>query len=64
MKRYLNLINAILFSLCGVIWICRAIRDDSIFYLFLALVWISGGVIWLVRFIKERNDSQKENENG
>ena len=63
MKRYLNLLNAFLFSLCGVIWIYNGFRDDSVFNIFLAVVWLTGGVIWLARFIKERN-SRKENENG
>ena len=64
MKRYLNLLNAILFGLCGGMWICNGLKDDSIFDLFLALVWLSGCVIWLVRFFKERNNSSEENENG
>ncbi len=63
MKRYLNLLNAFLFSLCGVIWIYNGFRDDSVFDVFLAVVWLTGGVIWLVRFFKERN-SRKEKENG
>ena len=63
MKRYLNLLNAFLFSLCGVIWIYNGFRDDSVFNIFLAVVWLTGGVIWLARFIKERN-SREENENG
>lgn len=63
MKRYLNLLNAFLFSLCGVIWIYNGFRDDSVFDIFLAVVWLTGGVIWLVRFFKERN-SRKEKENG
>ena len=63
MKRYLNLLNAFLFSLCGVMWIYNGFRDDSVFDVFLAVVWLTGGVIWLVRFFKERN-SRKEKENG
>ena len=63
MKRYLNLLNAFLFSLCGVMWIYNGFRDDSVFDIFLAVVWLTGGVIWLVRFFKERN-SRKEKENG
>lgn len=63
MKRYLNLLNAFLFSLCGVMWIYNGFRDDSVFDILLAVVWLTGGVIWLVRFFKERN-SRKEKENG
>lgn len=61
MKRYLNLLNTFLFSLTGVMWICNGLQDDSIFDFFLGLVWIAGAVIWLVRFFKEKEDSQKEN---
>ena len=64
MKRYLNLLCAFLYGLTGAMWIFNALRDDSIFDLFLAVVWLTGGVIWLVRFIKERNNSRKENDNG
>lgn len=61
MKRYLNLVNAFLFSLTGLIWFFNGMREERVFPFFLALVWLSGGVIWLVRFFKENNDSQKEN---
>ena len=54
MKRYLNLLCAVLYSLTGVMWICNGLRDDSIFEIFLAVVWLAGGVIWLVRFFKEK----------
>lgn len=64
MKRYLNLLNAILYSVCGVMWIYNGLRDDSVFDLILAVVWLTGGVIWLVRFFKEGNNSRKEKENG
>ena len=61
MKRYLNLLNSFLFGLTGVIWICNGLRDDIVFDFFLGLVWITGAIIWLVRFIKEKDNSQKEN---
>ena len=64
MKRYLNLLYAFLYGLTGAMWIINALWDDSIFDLFLAVVWLTGSVIWLVRFIKERNNSRKENDNG
>ena len=61
MKRYLNLLNTFLFGLTGVLWIFNGLRDDSVFDFFLGLVWITGAIIWLVRFIKEKDNSQKEN---
>ena len=61
MKRYLNLLNAFLFCLTGVIWIGNGLRDDIVFHFFLGLIWIAGAVIWLVRFFKEKDNSQKEN---
>ena len=61
MKLFLNLLNSILFSLAGILWLVNGIRDESIFDFFLALVWLSGGIIWLVRYFKEKNDLQKEN---
>ena len=64
MKRYLNLLNAILYSVCGMMWIHHGLRDDSIFDLILAVVWLTGGVIWVVRFVKERKNSRKEKDNG
>lgn len=64
MKRYLNLLCAVLYSLTGIIWIGNGLRDDSFFDIFLAVVWLAGGVIWLVRFFKERNNSRKEKDNG
>ena len=57
MKLFLNLLNSILFSLAGILWLVNGIRDESIFDFFLALVWLSGGIIWLVRYFKEKNDS-------
>lgn len=61
MKRYLNLLTGFLYGLCGVLWIINALRNDRVFYLVLGLLWLCGGVIWLVRFRKENNDSDKEN---
>lgn len=61
MKLLPNLLNSILFSLAGILWLVNGIRDKSIFDFFLALVWLSGGIIWLVRYFKEKNDSEKEN---
>lgn len=61
MKLFPNLLNSILFSLAGILWLVNGIRDESIFDFFLALVWLSGGIIWLVRYFKEKNDLQKEN---
>ena len=61
MKLFLNLLNSILFSLAGILWLVNGIRDESIFDFFLALVWLSGGIIWLVRYFKEKNESEKEN---
>lgn len=63
MKRFLNLICAVLYAATGILWIVNALRDDSVFDLFLALVWLIGAVIWVLRFYKERKESQKENDN-
>ena len=38
MKRFLNLICAVLYAATGILWIVNALRDDSVFDLFLALV--------------------------
>jgi len=61
MKRYLNLLNAFLFGLTGLLWIGNGFRDDSVFDFLLGLVWIAGAIIWLIRFFKEKDNSQKEN---
>lgn len=63
MKRFLNLICAVLYAATGILWIVNALRDDSVFDLFLALVWLIGAVIWVLRFYKERKESPKENDN-
>ena len=63
MKRFLNLICAVLYAATGILWIVNALRDDSVFDLFLALVWLIGAVIWVLRVHKERKESLKENDN-
>ena len=52
--RYLNLVNAVLYGLTGVLWVSNGLRRENGFHIFLGAVWLVGAVIWLVRFHKEK----------
>ena len=48
----LTVLNAVLYALCGLIWLHRGLRDPAgpnRFYVVLALAWLAGAVIWAVR---------------
>ena len=60
MKKWLNLLNAGLYATTGGLWLINALRKDSVFNLFLALVWLTGAVIWIWRYRIERKESKKE----
>ena len=56
----MQLITAILFYLCGVIWLWQFIGEGSFIKLVIGLIWVSGGVIHTVRYIKSRKTPKEE----
>lgn len=51
----LNLINAILFGMCAVLWLLNGLREQDILDYLLSALWLAGAVKWLVRYFKEKN---------
>ena len=60
MKIWLNLLCAALYAATGILWIRNGLRDDSVFDIILALIWLVGAGIWIWRFRIERKESKKE----
>lgn len=61
MKKWLNMINAVLYGATGILWVFNSMEKQSGFYLFLGMVWLVGAVIWILRYHMERKDTKKEN---
>lgn len=60
-SRFLTALNAVLYALCGLIWLHRGLRDPAgpnRFYVVLALAWLAGAVIWAVRAWRERKKEE------
>ena len=47
------LINAILFGVCAVLWLLNGLREQDVFDYVLSVVWLTGAVVWIVRYFKE-----------
>lgn len=56
--RSMKLVNAVLFGACAVLWLMNGLREQDVFKYFLSAVWLTGAVIWLVRYFR---DNKKEN---
>lgn len=61
LSKGLTVLNAVLYALCGLLWLGRGLRDPAgpnRFYVVLALAWLAGAVIWAVRAWRERKKEE------
>ena len=58
--RLMTLLCALLYGTTGILWIGNGLRRGSVYYVLLGLLWLSGAVIWILRYRKERKESKKE----
>lgn len=52
--HYKNLIIACLYGVCAILWLINGLRDQNVFDFILAAVWLTGAIVWLVRYFKEK----------
>ena len=48
------MLSAIIYYVCGLLWLYRAFSECSVFNGALACMWFSGGVILSVRYVKNK----------
>lgn len=61
LSKGLTVLNAVLYALCGFLWLRQGLRDPAgpnRFYVVLALAWLAGAVIWAVRAWRERKKEE------
>lgn len=61
LSRGLTILCAVLYTLCGLIWLWKGLGDPAgpgWFHMALGLVWLAGAVIWAVRAWRERKKEE------
>lgn len=57
LSRSLTVLAAVLYALCGLIWLGLGLGDPAgpdRFRMALGLVWLAGAAVWAVRAVRER----------
>ena len=56
----LNLVNAVLYTACAVLWMYNGVMNGRGYCFALAAVWFAGAVIWFVRYWYPQNKEKEK----
>lgn len=62
LSRSLTVLAAVLYALCGLIWLGLGLGDPAgpdRFRMALGLVWLAGAAVWAVRAVRERQEEKE-----
>ena len=62
LSRSLTVLAAVLYALCGLIWLGLGLGDPAgpdRFRMALGLVWLAGAAVWAVRAVLERQEEKE-----
>lgn len=62
LSRSLTVLAAVLYALCGLIWLGLGLGDPAgpdRFRMALGLVWLAGAAVWAVRALRERREEKE-----
>ena len=65
LSRSLTVLAAVLYALCGLIWLGLGLGDPAgpdRFRMALGLVWLAGAAVWAVRAVRAVRERREEKE--